>query len=27
VKEAGASAFAKVLRDNGIPAYMGSRAD
>ena len=27
VKEAGSSAFAKVLRDNGIPAYMGSRAD
>jgi hypothetical protein len=27
VKEAGSTAFAKVLRDNGIDAYMGSRAD
>ena len=27
VREAGATAFAKVLRDNGIEAYMVSRAD
>jgi hypothetical protein len=27
VKEAGSRAFAQVLRSNGIPAYMGSRAD
>lgn len=27
IKETGARAFAKVLRDNGIDAYMGSRAD
>jgi hypothetical protein len=27
VKEAGSTAFAKVLRNNGIDAYMGSRAD
>ena len=27
VKEAGATAYAKVLRDAGFKAYMGSRAD
>ena len=27
LKEVGSRAFAEVLRDNGIEAYMGSRAD
>jgi hypothetical protein len=27
VKEAGAQAYAAILRDNNIPAYAGSRAD